>query len=101
MAFFIVTADPTDGAASLLMGQQAHKTVTRLERMAHLEEPVGPETADLLAANVELRDVLLEGRSLPPPLEQLARRHSEGLRGWYSRVYRLACEPAHLAPNRK
>lgn len=46
------------------------------------------------------RDALLDNGRLSlktvENLADLAKGHSAGLRGWYDRAYRLACEPAHL-----
>src|SRR5262249_45987609 len=90
IVFNVVVTDPTDATAERLMAQQVHKRVTRLQETAR------PEQAELLAVNIALRDDLFIGRPGLASLQQLARQHSEALGGWYSSVYRLACEPAHL-----
>jgi Family of unknown function (DUF5677) len=84
--FHVVAKDLTDNTAALVLAHAFDKTATRLRLIA-----APPEDRQHYE---ELRDGL-GGRPDLPQLEQLAKDH--GLDSWYQSVYRLACEPAHIA----
>jgi hypothetical protein len=44
----------------------------------------------------ELRDEFLDGAKPLPSVKELANSYGPSLGSWYSAVYRLACEPAHI-----
>ena len=63
-----------------------------LERRATSE----PRTAESTSGSADDTKALLKLLEEMKNLERLAREHSPEIRTWYGRVYRLACEPAHL-----
>jgi hypothetical protein len=86
--FHVVTKDDSQRMAEQVLAEAMHRKVVYLKDIAAPEAHV----CEWRAVRDELR-----GKSRPlPPLESLAKAHSGELGAWYSRVYRLACEPAHL-----
>ena len=56
----------------------------------------GPSSPEMIAGlEAEIAD-LGQGRRLPDRVATVAKQHAN-LPGWYNRVYRLACEPAHIS----
>ncbi len=66
------------------------------QRLKFWRKNPGPWSPELIAElEAEIAD-LAQGQRLPDRVAMVARRH-KNLPGWYDRVYRLACEPAHIS----
>jgi hypothetical protein len=88
--FHIVVSDSTERTAERLIADGvANEHAKRLRRLE-------PGSADLKEWET-LRDEFREEAAALGDLAQLADRHSAALGTWYARVYRLACQSAHVA----
>lgn len=95
--FHWVGQDPGETRARLVFAMIAHRKIVFLN-----ENPGYAEPAQYNAWEGGLREAI---QDLEPEweefkkrsLEHLARETGENLGRWYERVYRLACEPAHIA----
>jgi len=91
--FYAVLQDPSDATERRLLAKAFH------EEARFFKDNPGEGDASEVTELEALRDRLLAG---PPPvaplpnLETLAKAPQVGVGGWYSRVYRMACEPAHI-----
>jgi hypothetical protein len=66
------------------------------QRLKYWRNNPGSIDADEIAAlRAEIAD-LSQGQALPSKVKEVAERHPN-LPGWYNRIYRLACEPAHIS----
>ncbi len=88
--FHVVASDQTEATARRLIAKAAH------EKLTYFGDNPAAATPEEIRDWHEWRDELLGSERRLPSLEQLARQHSAELGGWYARVYRLACEPAHI-----
>ena len=88
--FYVVSSDSSDVTARRLIAKAVHEKLKFFDKNPNYAAP--EEVRDWQ----EWRDELLGSEKQLPSLEQLAMQHSEGLGSWYSRVFRSACEPAHV-----
>jgi hypothetical protein len=86
--FHVVAADTSDETARRLYAKTLHEKATFLS-----ENNAEPERIRTLH---QLRDECLDGAPRLPKVEVLAKSYGPSLGSWYSAVYRLACEPAHI-----
>lgn len=92
--YHVVASDQTQETATLVLAK------TYDEKVRFFRANPGFVADDEVARWEGARDLLLDNGRLSlkrvKNLEILAKKHGEGLRGWYARAYRLACEPAHI-----
>jgi hypothetical protein len=86
--FHVVAADTSDETARRLFAKTLDEKATFLR-----ENDAAPER---ISALVELRNECLLGAAALPGVRTLATSYGPSLGAWYSAVYRLACEPAHV-----
>ena len=88
--FHVVAADTSPAKANRLYAKVLHEKAVfvRENRQAGADERI----RDLH----EHRDTLLNGCKPLPSVKDLAESYGPSLGSWYSAVYRLACEPAHI-----
>lgn len=86
--FLHVAGDPTEVAARRVMADTWHAQAVFLKE-------TGGDPEEIRDCEAE-RDALRAGAEKLPSVQALAHGQGEAFRtGWYSRVYRLACESAH------
>jgi hypothetical protein len=88
--FHTVAADTSPERAKQLLAKVLH------EKVKFLRDNMQPGAQTRIAELERERDALLAGAPPLPSVEQLAKSYGPSLGSWYSAVYRLACEPAHL-----
>jgi hypothetical protein len=87
--FHVVAKDATDATARRVFAKALD------EKRKFLQDCDPPDIVG--AAEVEKgRDAMLRGLTPLPSIKRLAKDHGPALGSWYSHVYRLACEPAHV-----
>jgi len=88
--FFVVAKDPSQRTAERILADAvAEEHLKRLRK-------IDGDAAEIRSWT-EFRDAFRQEAGRLTYLEALAKEHSEALHGWYGRVYRLACQPAHIA----
>lgn len=89
--FYAVLGDRSETTARLLLAKALD------EEARFFRENPSEGNANKVTELEALRDQILAGglKELPR-LADLARTAGVEVRGWYSRVYRMACEPAHI-----
>jgi hypothetical protein len=88
--FHTVVADTSPETAKHLFAKVLH------EKVKFLRDNMQPGAQTRIVELERERDALLAGAPPLPSVEQLAKSYGPSLGSWYSAVYRLACEPAHL-----
>lgn len=91
--FYAVLHDPSDATERQLLAKAFH------DEARFFKENPGEGDASEVTELETLRDRLLAGPPQVerlPTLERLAKAPHVGGGSWYSRVYRMACEPAHI-----
>jgi hypothetical protein len=88
--FYVVAKDTSQRTAERILADAvAQEHLKRLRK-------IDGDAAEIQSWT-EFRDAFRQEADRLTHLEALAEGHSEALRGWYGRVYRLACQPAHIA----
>ena len=88
--FHYVAADTSPERANHLFAKVLH------EKVKFIRDNMQPGAEARIAELEGRRDRLLAGAPPLASVEQLAKSYGPSLGSWYSAVYRLACEPAHL-----
>lgn len=92
--FHVVLKDPADHQARRLLAEACRAKLTFLRENEHPadEQRVWQEMLDELNAGLPET----EPKRLPKLVALAKRTEHQALGQWYTRVYRLACEPAHI-----
>ena len=88
--FHVAAADTSPETAKRLFAEVLH------DKAVFVQDNMGPGARAKIRDLHRQRDELLNGAKRLPSVEQLAKSYGPSLGSWYSAVYRLACEPAHI-----
>ena len=90
--FYAVAQDPSDGMERRVLAKAFH------EEAKFFKDNPGETDPSEISEIEAVRARLLAGPPKVKPLPDLATlaKSLEGVTSWYSRVYRMACEPAHI-----